>query len=615
MATERVKTLKLNTDQASTSIKELRTQLKAFKDQLAGLEEGSDEFLKVAASAGELQHQLQAVGEATRGASADFGDMLGNASKVTAGLMSGFNMANGVMTLFGSNSKAAVESIKKMQSVMGVIQGLTAFDAATKSIAKLRNTITATTGAARLLRAALTPKTLLILTAAITAITLAFEKFHTQIESAIPGLKKIREFFGGVAEESDKVTTNVEKNIKSIEDLELAAKKASMSASDYYDEKKLKNLNKESKKRVEILDEEMKEQQEIMAAAAAERDALIAQNGDLGLYDVEIDKFQTEWDEANKIFQRKRQERLSIIRDANNQEVEEEKKKVAAVRKLTEKEEIEYANQMAKAIIDPNKTKNYSVWEVPDKQTYTADREEDIEEAENSLDKFMTTYNAFLEIKNYFGNEAHLLEQQEIADMKTLDDAYNNHIINYEEMMKMKNDIHKKYEAKQSTLWHKEADAVLAFNDLTINSLNDIASVMEENSEEQKAIQIISAILSTLGGMVSALEGGNRMAAQMGLAAPVGWALGAAQATLTGAIGAVQIAKMKSASANTSVSSASSNVSSAAYGSLIAPTQVTGEVSSASIESKIGDQRVYVTEGDISSTQRKVSVSESESRF
>ena len=105
------------------------------------------------------------------------------------------------------------------------------------------------------------------------------------------------------------------------------------------------------------------------------------------------------------------------------------------------------------------------------------------------------------------------------------------------------------------------------------------------------------------------------MASQMGLAAPVGWAMGAAMASMVGALGAVNIAKIAKQKfedpGNTSVSTPNTS----AVANVIAPVQYTQDVQGASIEGAIKDTKVYVTETDISNTQNKVSVTENEARY
>ena len=135
--------------------------------------------------------------------------------------------------------------------------------------------------------------------------------------------------------------------------------------------------------------------------------------------------------------------------------------------------------------------------------------------------------------------------------------------------------------------------------------------------ETAKKMQIASATMTTLSSILQALAAGNSMASQMGLGAPVGWALGAAMATMVGTLGAVNIAKIaqQKFSGSSNVNSSISTPSTSALATINAPVQYTQDVQGASIEGAIKDTKVYVTETDISNTQNKVSVTENEARF
>jgi hypothetical protein len=115
---------------------------------------------------------------------------------------------------------------------------------------------------------------------------------------------------------------------------------------------------------------------------------------------------------------------------------------------------------------------------------------------------------------------------------------------------------------------------------------------------------------------MQAIQGGEAMAATMGPLAPLGWAMGAAQAAATLATGIATIAQINSANENTNLGSASASVSNSATSStLVAPVQYTQAVEGASLEQNIQDSRVYVVESDITDTQDKVRVSENEATF
>lgn len=181
---EQIEVLQIDTQPAVSSIKQLRAELKSVKDEMTGLESGSDAFLEAANKAGELQHQLQEINESVRGASADFGDVVGNISKMGAGIVGSFQTVNAVMSLFNVQSEEVIQSIKTMQSLMAITQGLNSIDAAIKSINKLRNSITSTTVAAKALKAVMTPKAILAIVAAITALSVAVQKYKEKQEEA-----------------------------------------------------------------------------------------------------------------------------------------------------------------------------------------------------------------------------------------------------------------------------------------------------------------------------------------------------------------------------------------------------------------------------------------------
>ena len=196
---EDVEVITIDTQPAAKNLKELRAQLKQIKDEMVTLDEGSDSFLEAANKAGELKHQLDEINESVKGASADFGDILGNVSKVGAGITGAFQTATAALSLFGVESEEILQSIKTMQNLMAITQGLDSIDQAVKAIDKLRNSITATTTSAKILKSVLTPKTILLLTAALTALFILWDKFISQLEpvqKAINGLKGVFSNFG-----------------------------------------------------------------------------------------------------------------------------------------------------------------------------------------------------------------------------------------------------------------------------------------------------------------------------------------------------------------------------------------------------------------------------------
>lgn len=116
--------------------------------------------------------------------------------------------------------------------------------------------------------------------------------------------------------------------------------------------------------------------------------------------------------------------------------------------------------------------------------------------------------------------------------------------------------------------------------------------------------------MSMLAGIASA------WASSMQLGPIAGPILGAILSAMMTGIGIAQIAKIKKTQFNSGGStSGSSTPSTGAVTTLNAPVQYTQDVQGANIEDSIKDSRVYVVESDITNTQEKVSVAESEARF
>lgn len=184
MEQETILKIKGDTQQAVTSIKDIRNALKETKDAMAGLEEGSDTWLLLAKQAGEYKHQLDAINQSVRGASSDFGDMLGNVSSVGAGIAGAFQTASAAISMFGAESEDIAKAIKSMQNMMAITQGLGQIDTAIKSFDKLKATIMANTTAMKALKAVMTPKVFLGISAAVTVLSVAVKSIVKQFEKA-----------------------------------------------------------------------------------------------------------------------------------------------------------------------------------------------------------------------------------------------------------------------------------------------------------------------------------------------------------------------------------------------------------------------------------------------
>ena len=139
-----------------------------------------------------------------------------------------------------------------------------------------------------------------------------------------------------------------------------------------------------------------------------------------------------------------------------------------------------------------------------------------------------------------------------------------------------------------------------------LNALsNEQNTSSREGFEAQKKYQISATVMNTLAGVI------NAWSSALAITPPLGPILGGINSAMIASLGAVQIAKIAKQRCGEE-----SNVSSSAINStLIAPTQYSQAVQNANIESKLGDNRVFVTETDISNVQNRVRVQESENTY
>ena len=120
-----------NVGNYTNSIKEAfvtpRQHLKNLKDELAQLEEGTEEYNSVLRETAQVSGDLQRLNEQLRYSSADLGDVIGNVAGVAQGLVGGLGAIQGVMALFGEEDHYA-ETIKNLTAIMAIVQGLGALE-------------------------------------------------------------------------------------------------------------------------------------------------------------------------------------------------------------------------------------------------------------------------------------------------------------------------------------------------------------------------------------------------------------------------------------------------------------------------------------------------------
>ena len=135
-----------------------------------------------------------------------------------------------------------------------------------------------------------------------------------------------------------------------------------------------------------------------------------------------------------------------------------------------------------------------------------------------------------------------------------------------------------------------------------------------DNAEAQKGIQVADAIINTISGAVGAFQGITKDTGGWGIA------LATATAAMVTAAGMANVkeiidTKIPGGDGSGSAASTAPSINASSVASLTDSTQAVNTVIGDETIQAMSDQRVYVVESDITSTQKKVEVAENGNNF
>lgn len=634
------KVVEIDTQQATTSVKDLRTQLKALKDTMASTTEGTDEYNTALRQAAEIQHQLREQMRLINNSAADFGQIVSNTTSVLGGMIAGFQSANAVMNMFGVENEDVIKSLQKMQNLMALTQALPALDKAVKGFQNLRTVIMTATGATGKFGKALVTTGLGALVVALGYIVSHFEEISKWLDE-ITGQT---DFLGTVADAvvgglnaawaglvqtikavGSAIVTYITSPFKSVwaaiqaytstkggfvDKLKAAGsamknglvsdwkdvgddfKKIGEVSSNAYQEGFNKNRAKRLAKNVEESIAEAKEIGTVRGKAKAEAEEAAYKKR---LRDIDTQ----ERDEMLKL------QAMGLSYEeyvAKKQELEDEftKKRIEALQNILDTETALNEQEIASLKDELIKLQD-SLYKKPE-ETKT---DSDSASAEGNLSSEALTAKQISEAIN-----ASALALNDFSD----NPAWGN-------ILKNVATLTANWDTLNENIQKGGKEAFTAYTQIAATALSAVAQLFnglaaeqdtsnKEGFESSKKYQIAGATMSMLAGIASA------WASSMQLGPIAGPIMGSILSAFMLATGIMQINKIKSTQFNggsTSGSSATPNTS--AVASIQSPVQYTQDVQGTNIEGAIKDSRVYVVESDITNTQNKVDVAESEARF
>ena len=196
-------TISTNTEQAQTSVKSFKAQLREANGELVSMAEkfGSASTEAIAA-AKKVAGLKDAIGDAKALAETFNPDKkfvaLGGAIQ---GAVSGFSALQGAQALFGSESKDLEKTLLKVQSVMALQQGISGVFAAVDSFKLLANTVkTSVVSSFTTLRGALISTGLGALAVGLGLLVANFDKVKQVVLNLIPGLASVGKFISGIVD-------------------------------------------------------------------------------------------------------------------------------------------------------------------------------------------------------------------------------------------------------------------------------------------------------------------------------------------------------------------------------------------------------------------------------
>lgn len=595
MSKETVKVVEIDTNPAVKSLKDLRKELLGYKNEMANLEEGSDAFLEVANKAGELKHQIDEINESIKGASADFGDMLGNVTNVTAGLTGAFQAVAGGLQAIGVESEAVDKAILKMQGLMAVTQGLGAIDDGIKSWDKLTKAISSSSSAMKAFKVISNPVAILGIGTAVVAIVNIWNKWGDTIRKNIPILDEwIKKIDGTTAKEKELLE---ERQSAWEEYFTTITEKANAITS----KRELEDITDDAKKKIERLRDDIV----LYEKQVADLDNLKNQNKDNRSiweeYDAQADKL------VNETIPNVKREIEDLLTNPKYKISNQPKSNTTTFEKpeaLTE-------------LI----AKSPEALTVPIKPTVSVDEmKEAVKNAiEKGLEKLAEDdYNSIEEKVRRLGDKMfETLETTTLAFSESslgITSGWVQSLVEFQEVFNMTMDVIKNDGKNTWNDYANLAVTALAGVGTMLNTLsNEQDASDKEGFERTKKLQIAATVMNMLSGIMAAWTSAMTPAnAWMTLPGQI--AMGTATSAMIGAIGGMQIDKIKSqtmqsANPNTNINAKSVNTI------LMPPVQYSSAVQGANTEGAIKNQKVVVLEADIVNTVNKVTVQEQENSY
>ena len=432
MATENVKVVKIDTGEAQTSVKELRSQLKQLKDTMLSVEEGTKEYNDALQQAANIQHTLKEQMEEVNASAMDFGQIAGNVVKGVGGIVAGFQAAQATMNLFGIENETVIKSLQKMQSLMAITQAIPAIDDGVKAFKRLGLAIKGATVGMSSLKKALISTGIGAAVVAVGALVANFDKLKAAITGTNDELEKEKQL--QMDAHLKKINDELGKRLSLEEQIRKAGGQDDVTIA----EERVKSIEKEIKKKEALIEANRREAAQ---AYMAYNNAI--QQGKAQSY---INELKENWLNISK----KEDVYLKEIESIRNGQLKTAKEELEIEKKLQAARDIKAKQEeAAKAAEEARKTAEEN-------------RKKRIEEEKKAVEELRKKYGELAEdIKLYdatdYEKDLASLAKAEQKSIQTIEDALKKGIISKEQAEKDKLAIEKYYTKLRDNAQKEEA--------------------------------------------------------------------------------------------------------------------------------------------------------------
>lgn len=617
------------------NFKLLREEIKRYRSELLGLDEGTEEYNLTMQKLADAQFKLRDANETARWSANDLGEQLSTVNRVGNGLLSGFTALQGAVALAGGDAEALEQAFYKAQVAAQVLQGMQGLEGLTKDIPIMVRQFKVATSGVRAFTAGLSGMQKALLATGIGALVAGLALVVTNWEKISQWIgisNKEAESFEGVsariADEYSRMSDDLDYQLRlrkaqgeEISSVEEAQERLTLLTSQQVDldsqiarirnavaigTVKEKDVSEElaslEEQRAELNEAQLKAQQDYnIACAQAATDA------------------RKEQEEEIARLKRMAELREQINTSSLNVDVpglEDAKAPVADLSGLTE-------NPEADALLAYQQAQLDALEGMTDRRMRLAAIATQDEEA-NALEQIRIQEEANarkLALLQQFEEQAYgagdvgaaVAWQQQQADLE-LEIAEGTYA---KEKAIRDKAVQDEVERRQrmSAIMQSSAGAISSILTSVADAYESMNGDTEEAAEKMKGIRIAAATIDTIAGAIGAY-----MQASATIPPPAGQIIGAIQAAAVTAAGIAQIAQIK----NTDVSSGSSSSPSSGSMSAVVPAptlnteiptvrNLTGASEEERLNRMAEDQRVYILSSDIEASQnsRRVRVRES----